>query len=182
MVGGEAGYPDLIVHPDLSTMVTLPWEAGVACCLSNLEPARPDTPVCDPRGALARAVAIRPGILLLGREIRVLDQQRSRVDPHAGDAALEPEPQDVLVLGPDFRTLPVEVGLLGREQVEVPLARRPVRVRRPGQVSPEKLETHSVGFWSPFSPLPGWNQNRCLAGDPAGAASASWNQTCWSEK
>jgi glutamine synthetase len=57
VVGGEAGYPDLIVHPDLSTMVTLPWEAGVACCLSNLEPAQPDTPVCDPRGALARAVA-----------------------------------------------------------------------------------------------------------------------------
>ena len=57
VVGGEAGYPDLIVHPDLSTMVTLPWEPGVACCLSNLEPAQADTPICDPRGALARAVA-----------------------------------------------------------------------------------------------------------------------------
>ena len=57
VVGGEAGYPDLIVHPDLATMVTLPWEPGVACCLSNLEPAQADTPICDPRGALARAVA-----------------------------------------------------------------------------------------------------------------------------
>ncbi len=42
VVGGEAGYPDLIVRPDLSTMVTLPWEPGVACCLSNLEPAQAD--------------------------------------------------------------------------------------------------------------------------------------------
>jgi glutamine synthetase len=56
VVGGEAGYPDLIVRPDLSTMVTLPWEPGVACCLANLEPAQADTPICDPRGALARAV------------------------------------------------------------------------------------------------------------------------------
>ena len=56
VVGGEAGYPDLIVRPDLSTMVTLPWEPGVASCLANLEPARADAPICDPRGALARAV------------------------------------------------------------------------------------------------------------------------------
>jgi glutamine synthetase len=57
VVGGEAGYPDLIVRPDLSTMVTLPWEPGVASCLANLEAAQPDTPICDPRGTLARAVA-----------------------------------------------------------------------------------------------------------------------------
>jgi len=58
VVGGEAGYPDLIVRPDLTTMVMLPWEPGVACCLSNIEPAHADTPVCDPRGALARAAAV----------------------------------------------------------------------------------------------------------------------------
>ncbi len=57
VVGGEAGYPDLIVRPELATMVTLPWEPGVACCLSTIEPAQPGTPVCDPRGALARAAA-----------------------------------------------------------------------------------------------------------------------------
>jgi glutamine synthetase len=57
VVGGEAGYPDLIVRPDLATMVTLPWEPGVACCLANIEPAQAGTAVCDPRGALARAVA-----------------------------------------------------------------------------------------------------------------------------
>lgn len=57
VVGGEAGYPDLIVRPELSTMVTLPWEPGVACCLSTIEPAEAGTPVCDPRGALVRTVA-----------------------------------------------------------------------------------------------------------------------------
>lgn len=56
VVGGEAGYPDLIVRPDLATMVTLPWEPGVAACLSTLEPASPDAPICDVRGALAHAV------------------------------------------------------------------------------------------------------------------------------
>ncbi|HTW11495.1 MAG TPA: hypothetical protein VME01_02025, partial [Solirubrobacteraceae bacterium] len=39
VVGGEAGYPDLIARPDLSTLVTLPWEPGVAQCLSDLSPA-----------------------------------------------------------------------------------------------------------------------------------------------
>ena len=39
VVGGEQGYPDLIARPDLSTMLTLPWEPGVACCLADLEPA-----------------------------------------------------------------------------------------------------------------------------------------------
>jgi glutamine synthetase len=58
VVGGEAGYPDLIARPDLATMVTLPWEPGVASCLANLEPAEPGTPICDPRGALARAIAV----------------------------------------------------------------------------------------------------------------------------
>jgi glutamine synthetase len=58
VVGGEAGYPDLIVRPELSTMVTLPWEPGVASCLATIEPAQPGTPICDPRGTLARAVLV----------------------------------------------------------------------------------------------------------------------------
>jgi glutamine synthetase len=58
VVGGEAGYPDLIVRPELSTMVTLPWEPGVASCLATIEPAQPGTPICDPRGTLARAVSV----------------------------------------------------------------------------------------------------------------------------
>ena len=56
VVGGEQGYPDLIARPDLDTMLTLPWEPGVACCLSDLEPAQGGAALCDPRGALRRAV------------------------------------------------------------------------------------------------------------------------------
>ena len=40
VVGGEAGYPDLVARPDLATMVTLPWEPGVAACLADVEPPR----------------------------------------------------------------------------------------------------------------------------------------------
>jgi glutamine synthetase len=56
VVGGERGYPDLIARPDLSTMLTLPWEPGVACCLADLEPAAGGAAICDPRGALRLAV------------------------------------------------------------------------------------------------------------------------------
>jgi glutamine synthetase len=58
VVGGEEGYPDLIARPDLPTMLTLPWEPGVACCLANLEPAEGGAPIADPRGALRRAVEV----------------------------------------------------------------------------------------------------------------------------
>ncbi|HWD66052.1 MAG TPA: glutamine synthetase family protein [Solirubrobacteraceae bacterium] len=56
VVGGEEGYPDLIARPDLSTLITLPWEPGVASCLADLEPADGGVAICDPRGALRRAV------------------------------------------------------------------------------------------------------------------------------
>ncbi len=51
VVGGEEGYPDLKVRPDLETMLSLPWEPGVASCLSDVEP-----PFADPRGAVKQAV------------------------------------------------------------------------------------------------------------------------------
>jgi glutamine synthetase len=57
VVGGEAGYPDLVARPDLATMVTLPWEPGVAACLADVEPAPGGPPVADPRGAVRRAAA-----------------------------------------------------------------------------------------------------------------------------
>jgi glutamine synthetase len=57
VVGGEAGYPDLVARPDLATMVTLPWEPGVAACLADVEPTPGGPPVADPRGAVRRAVA-----------------------------------------------------------------------------------------------------------------------------
>ena len=86
---------------------------------------------------------VRPGLLLadLG-QVGVLDQQRRGVDAHARDAAVEPEPQDVLVLAAHVGVVPVQVGLLGREHVQVPLAGRAVGVgrarpgRRPGSSRP----------------------------------------------
>jgi glutamine synthetase len=56
VVGGDAGYPDLIARPDMTTMATLPWEPGVATCLADLEPAEGGAPIADPRGAVRRAV------------------------------------------------------------------------------------------------------------------------------
>jgi glutamine synthetase len=53
VVGGDEGYPDFIARPDMSTMTTLPWEPGVACCLANLKPAAGGTPLPDPRGTCA---------------------------------------------------------------------------------------------------------------------------------
>ena len=55
------------------------------------------------------------------RQILVLGQQRRRIDPHTGDAPVEPEPQDGLMLGAHLGVCPVEVGLLWCEQVQVPL-------------------------------------------------------------
>ncbi|HEX5782683.1 MAG TPA: glutamine synthetase family protein [Solirubrobacteraceae bacterium] len=57
VVGGEEGYPDLIARPDMATMLSLPWEPGVASCLANLEPAEGGHPIADPRGAVRRAEA-----------------------------------------------------------------------------------------------------------------------------
>jgi glutamine synthetase len=57
VVGGEEGYPDLIARPDISTMVQLPWEPGIASCLTDLEPAPGGHPIADPRGAVRKAVA-----------------------------------------------------------------------------------------------------------------------------
>jgi glutamine synthetase len=58
VVGGEAGYPDFVARPDLSTMQTLPWEPGVATCLADLEPTAAGIACPDPRGALRRAVQV----------------------------------------------------------------------------------------------------------------------------
>ncbi len=128
---------------------------------------------------LVQLVAVDEGMLagaasgrLLG-QVGVLDQQRGRVDPYAGDAALEPEAQDVLVLGPDVGVLPVEVGLLGREQVQVPLA---VLGARPGGAAEDRLP--AVGWQLAVLAPPGRNQKRSRAGEPGGEASASVNQGC----
>jgi len=57
VLGGEAGYPDLVAIPDLDTLVPLPWEPNVATCLADLGPVPGGPTPADPRGAVRRAVA-----------------------------------------------------------------------------------------------------------------------------
>ena len=114
---------------------------------------------------------------------RVLDQQGRRVDADAGGAAVEPEAEDRLVLGADVGVVPVEVRLLGREQVEVPLARACRRGPSCGSRSGRRgTRTASrSAARRPSGPRPGRNQNRSRSGEPGPAASAAWNQACRSE-
>ena len=61
---------------------------------------------------------------------------------------------------------PVEVGLLGREQVEVPLAGRAVRVLVRVHAEPPKIDCQPFGGSSPSGPRPGRNQKRSRSGEP----------------
>lgn len=85
VVGGEAGYPDLVARPDLSTMVALPWEPGIACCLADLEPADASAPIADPRGAVRRAVERLRGLGLdpvVGPELEFFLVERDPAAPN----------------------------------------------------------------------------------------------------
>jgi glutamine synthetase len=57
VLGGEEGYPDLLVVPDLDTLRTIPWEPDVAACLGDVRPAPGGEPVADVRGLVRRASA-----------------------------------------------------------------------------------------------------------------------------
>jgi glutamine synthetase len=57
VLGGEAGFPDMVAMPDLDTLLALPWEPDVACCLADLGPAPDGAPPPDPRGLVRNAVA-----------------------------------------------------------------------------------------------------------------------------
>jgi glutamine synthetase len=58
IAGFEKGFPDLLAHPDLNTLVPLPWEEDVLACLVDLEdPVTGETHPVDSRGALKRVLA-----------------------------------------------------------------------------------------------------------------------------
>ncbi len=84
--------------------------------------ARPDVPVGQPRRAA------------VGIGLEHLRQQAHDVHPEAVDAAVEPAVHHRVDRLADLGVLPVEVGLLGREQVQVVLPGRGVEgPRRPGE-------------------------------------------------
>ena len=93
-------------------------------------------------------------------QLGVLDQQGGRIDPDAGGAAVEPEGEDVLELAADVRIVPVQVRLVRREQVEIPLAGRPVGIGRPRPGRSAEVRDPVGRHPSPSAPRPGWNQNR----------------------
>jgi glutamine synthetase len=57
--GLDAGLPDVTVHPDLSTLVALPWEPGVAACLGEVTDPRTGRPAPESPRDLLRAVLDR---------------------------------------------------------------------------------------------------------------------------
>ena len=58
VAGFEAGFPDLVARPDLSTLVELPWEPGVAAVICDLiDPVSHGAHPLDSRGALKRTLA-----------------------------------------------------------------------------------------------------------------------------
>jgi glutamine synthetase len=102
VVGGEEGYPDLIVRPDLGTLVSLPWETGVASCLADVEPAPGHGPVADPRGAVKQAVR-RLGDLgfepIVGPEFEFVLVERDPAAP-GGIRRRVDQPSMVYTVGP----------------------------------------------------------------------------------
>ncbi|MFD6289019.1 glutamine synthetase family protein [Streptomyces sp. NPDC060205] len=57
--GLEAGLPDMLVRPDLSTLAPLPWEPGVASCLGDVTDARTGAPMPESPRDLLRTVLAR---------------------------------------------------------------------------------------------------------------------------
>ncbi|MDX6741133.1 glutamine synthetase family protein [Actinocorallia sp. A-T 12471] len=57
--GLDAGLPDICVHPDLTTLVTLPWEPGVAVCLGDVTDPLTGAPAPESPRDLLRAVLDR---------------------------------------------------------------------------------------------------------------------------
>ena len=108
------------------------WGGGRFTSPSRIGVAAPAAEV----GAQVRQQLVR----ILDRPLRKpgrLDQEGHGVHPEAGQALLRPEARDLGDLVPHLRVGDVEVGLLGVEAVQIPLARllvvRPVRVLLVGE-------------------------------------------------
>ena len=89
------------------------------------------------------------------RQAGILDETVGDIDPEAVDATLEPEPEDVEELVAHLAVVPVEVGLLDGEQMEVPLPGVPSASVIRSQAGPPNDASQSFGGRSPSSPRPG---------------------------
>src|SRR5215211_5465124 len=88
----------------------------------------------------------RPGELTNVDKTFGLHQPMRHVDSEAVDAEVEPEPQRLFEVGSDVGVLPVQIRLLRRVQVQVPLPRSTLRVddARPGRAT--ELANPVVGW------------------------------------
>ena len=176
-----AGQPLGRLHPRLGDQHPL---AGVA--VQDLPPLPVDLVhavlVPHRRARLVDLVAGEDLLRLLPvGQVGLLDQAVRHVDPEAVHAAVQPEPQDVQELRVHLRVVPVEVGLAGVEQVQVPLAGLPSGSTVRVQAGPPKTLCQSFGGWSPVGPRPSRKMYRARSGLPGAAASAAWNQRCADE-
>jgi hypothetical protein len=142
-------------------------DAGRLVGVEDLAPRAVDVvhPVAVPEGvivALRRGVE-RCGVVAAGvaqRRPEVLAQAVCDIDAEAVHAQVEPEPERALELGGDLRVLPVQVGLLGGEDVHVPL---PVGRPGPGAAAelglPVRGRLAAAGA-SPCAGRPGWGSPR----------------------
>ena len=121
--------------------------------------------------------ALRAAGIGLVPQLPVLDQRVCDVDPEAGDAAVEPEAEDALELRSHARVPPVEVGLLGREVVQVvaPALRvdRPRRFLRRTRAScsaprPPRRSTRGARGTTDGGRTCGSGRGRAGRGSPAG--------------
>src|SRR6266508_415201 len=137
-----------VQHTDLADENPLP-PGPVAVLLGDRSPAAPHVvhlglvPGMGVDRVAGELVVV--GVLVVGQPVALVQPVRD-VDPQAVHAAVEPEPEHLLEVRRDVRVAPVEVGLLGRERVQVPLAGGAVRFHDPPPGRPvEVLEAAVVG-------------------------------------
>jgi len=113
VLGGEAGFPDLRATPDVSTLLSLPWEPGVASVLADLGAIGDGPPPADPRGAVRRAVAAYDALDLEPVVAPELEFFLCRRDPEApgGFSRYVDRPSMAYTVGPQSDPLGVVRGI-----------------------------------------------------------------------
>ena len=124
------------------------------------------TPALSKRGS--SSLSSRSRIFEHRPEARRFGHPVRDVDAEAVDAAIQPEPQRLLEIVQDLGVVPVEVRLLGVEQVQVPLAGLPSGSTTRVQAGPPKMLGQLFGGWMPPGPVPSRKRyrSRCGAAGP----------------